>query len=70
LIKGGNYLEALAKADTVVFDKTGTLTKGSFSVTDVLPANGVSKDEVLFDAIQNEEKGTHSFPTRSFYPVD
>ena len=36
LIKGSNYLEALAKADTVVFDKTGTLTKGVFEVIDVV----------------------------------
>jgi len=59
LIKGGNYLEALAKADTIVFDKTGTLTKGSFSVTDVLPANGFSKDEVLFYAANAERYSTH-----------
>ena len=37
LIKGGNYLEALAKAEIVVFDKTGTLTKGVFNVTAVHP---------------------------------
>ncbi|MBR2044447.1 MAG: cadmium-translocating P-type ATPase [Clostridia bacterium] len=37
LVKGSNYLEALAKCDTVVFDKTGTLTKGSFTVTGVYP---------------------------------
>ena len=59
LIKGGNYLEALANADTVVFDKTGTLTKGSFSVTDVLPANGFSKEEVLFYAANAERYSTH-----------
>ncbi len=37
LIKGSNYLEALAKAETVVFDKTGTLTKGNFKVTAIHP---------------------------------
>ena len=46
LIKGSNYLEAIAKADTVVFDKTGTLTKGSFSISEIHP-NGISKDELI-----------------------
>ena len=46
LIKGGNYLEALSKADTVVFDKTGTLTKGVFSVVAVHP-EGISEEELL-----------------------
>lgn len=38
LVKGSNYLEALAKVETVVFDKTGTLTEGRFAVSDILPA--------------------------------
>lgn len=46
LIKGSNYLEALAQAEVVVFDKTGTLTKGSFSVTQVY-AQDRSREELL-----------------------
>lgn len=46
LIKGSNYLEALAKVDTVVMDKTGTLTKGTFSLQEVHPIS-VSEDEFL-----------------------
>lgn len=59
LIKGGNFLEALAKAHTVVFDKTGTLTEGSFAVQQVLPANGFLKDEVLRLAALAESLSTH-----------
>ena len=59
LIKGGNYLEALAKTDTVVFDKTGTLTKGSFHVTSVLPAEGFKEEDVLFYAANAERYSTH-----------
>ncbi len=47
LIKGGNYLEALAKTDVVVFDKTGTLTHGKFSVTEVKPFN--TTEETLIE---------------------
>ncbi|MGI6728189.1 MAG: heavy metal translocating P-type ATPase [Anaerovoracaceae bacterium] len=46
LVKGGNYLEALAQTEIVVFDKTGTLTKGVFNVQEVY-AEGISKDELL-----------------------
>lgn len=46
LIKGSNYLEAIANAKTVVFDKTGTLTKGSFFVTDVHP-EGMTRNELI-----------------------
>ena len=54
-----SFFAGIGGADTVVFDKTGTLTKGSFSVTDVLPANGFSKDEVLFYAANAERYSTH-----------
>ena len=59
LIKGGNYLEALAKANTVVFDKTGTLTKGSFHVASVIPAEGFAEEDVLFYAANAERYSTH-----------
>ncbi len=47
LVKGSNYLEALNNVGVVVFDKTGTLTKGVFNVTEIVPAEGFSKDQVL-----------------------
>ncbi len=59
LIKGGNYMEALAHLDTVVFDKTGTLTKGTFRVTAVRPAEGVTEEEVLTYAALAESGSNH-----------
>lgn len=59
LVKGSNYLEALAKAKIVVFDKTGTLTKGSFAVSDILPAEGVTNEELLNTAALCEWYSTH-----------
>lgn len=47
LIKGSNYLEALAQTEIVVFDKTGTLTKGSFTVTKIVPEGNISAAELL-----------------------
>ncbi|HBB29709.1 MAG TPA: cadmium-translocating P-type ATPase [Clostridiales bacterium] len=46
LVKGSNYLEALARTEIVVFDKTGTLTKGVFNVQEIQP-EGISKEELL-----------------------
>ena len=57
--KCGNYLEALAKADTVVFDKTGTLTKGTFAVSAVHPEAGFEADQVLEYAALAEQYSTH-----------
>ena len=59
LIKGGNFLEALNKAHTVVYDKTGTLTEGSFSVREIHPANGFTKETVLQLAAGAESFSTH-----------
>ncbi len=59
LIKGGNFLEALNRIDTVVFDKTGTLTKGIFKVTEVKPQGGISKNELLKYAAYAESFSNH-----------
>ena len=58
LVKGSNYLEALAKADIVVFDKTGTLTRGVFHVTVVHP-DQISEEELLRIAATVENASDH-----------
>lgn len=58
LVKGGNYLEALAKTDTVVFDKTGTLTEGRFEVSKV-HAVDIGEDELLRTAAEAESISNH-----------
>ncbi len=58
LVKGSNYLEALAYTETVVFDKTGTLTKGSFAVTEI-QANGMTDEELLELAAYAEDYSNH-----------
>jgi Cd2+/Zn2+-exporting ATPase len=59
LIKGGNYLEALNKVDTVVFDKTGTLTKGSFKVTKIQAFGSFTEEELLQTAAYAENYSNH-----------
>lgn len=58
LIKGSNYLEALAHAKTVVFDKTGTLTKGKFKVAEIIPV-GRSAEDLLKTAAYAEAYSKH-----------
>ena len=58
LVKGGNYMEALSRLETVVFDKTGTLTKGTFRVTAVYPAKDTEK-ETLLEYAALAESNTH-----------
>ena len=59
LVKGGNYLEALCKAGTVVFDKTGTLTRGSFDVSAAYPAPGIQREELIRKAALAESLSNH-----------
>ena len=59
LIKGGKYLESLARADVLLIDKTGTLTLGRPQITDIVPLNSVSEGEVLALAASAERYSEH-----------
>ena len=58
LVKGSNYLEAVAEMDTIVFDKTGTLTKGEFKVSGIFPVDR-TKEELLELAAHGESYSNH-----------
>ena len=59
LVKGSNYLEALADTKTIVFDKTGTLTKGVFEVNGIFPEGKITKEELLELAAFTESASNH-----------
>jgi Cd2+/Zn2+-exporting ATPase/Cu+-exporting ATPase len=59
LVKGGKYLEALARADVVFIDKTGTVTTGRPQITDIVPLVGVTSEEVLLLAASVERDSEH-----------
>lgn len=59
LVKGSNYLEALAELDTVIFDKTGTLTEGKFGITALCPAENVAETRLLSTAALCECHSAH-----------
>lgn len=59
LFKGGNYLDAITKINTVVFDKTGTLTKGVFEVQQVFTREGFTEEEVIRTIVSVENRSNH-----------
>ncbi len=59
LIKGGVHLENMGAIKVMAFDKTGTLTEGQFQITDVIPMNGASADELLQTAAAVEQQSNH-----------
>ncbi len=63
LVKGSNFIDALAAIDTVVFDKTGTLTKGVFAVKEVVNLNGFSQAQLLEFAAAAEFQSNHPIAT-------
>ena len=63
LVKGSNFIDAMAAVKTVVFDKTGTLTRGVFKVKEVVNLNGFSKDQLLEFAAAAELQSNHPIAT-------
>ena len=61
LVKGGRYVEVLAKAETAVFDKTGTLTTSDFKITESFPCDGVTEEALLAAAALAEQASAHPF---------
>ena len=59
LIKGGKYIEALSKAQTIAFDKTGTLTSGELNVKNILAKNGYSENDIIRIAAAAEQHSSH-----------
>ena len=59
LVKGSNYLEGLNNLHTIVWDKTGTLTEGVFQVTEIVPMNNFSRDELLRLVAESESQSNH-----------
>ena len=59
LVKGSNYLEAISEMKTIVMDKTGTLTKGNFVVSEIMPAEGIDKENLLELAAFGEAYSNH-----------
>ena len=59
LVKGSNYLEAVAEMSTIVFDKTGTLTKGEFKVSQIISQGDMSEEEILELAALAEQYSNH-----------
>ncbi len=59
MIKGGKYIELLARADVVLIDKTGTLTLGKPKVAEIIPLNGLSREELLVMAASAERYSEH-----------
>ena len=61
LVKGGRYVEILARAEIAVFDKTGTLTTADFRITEIFPCEGVTREALLRVAAMAEQGSAHPF---------
>lgn len=72
LIKGGNFLEALSRVDTVVFDKTGTLTQGVFEVNKIICSESFKEKDILYYAACSESFSNHpiALSIKNAYPKD